>query len=131
MLQVSYDNGVVTNYTYDELNRVKQAKTLNAGATVLSDLTYTYDGAGRKATQTDQTTGTTTTYHYNDTGWLDTVTTPTGQTTYTYDQNGNMLTKTDASGTTNYLYNQPSLSGDFTIRIRGKDAEFGRNHFGA
>ncbi len=76
--------GNVTEYTYDVLNRLLEAKTKDSGGTVIDDYQYTYDGAGNRLTQTIN--GTTTSYTYNNANEL----TSDGSITYSYDANGNL-----------------------------------------
>src|SRR5207302_11445140 len=74
----------VTSYTYDALNRLTEAKTVAGdGTTVVSDYTYSYDGAGNRTSQTVVAGGTssTTPYVYNGANEM----TSAGATTYSYD----------------------------------------------
>lgn len=126
--------GNVTTYTYDQLNRLQNAQTVN-GTTTTAQYAYGYDSAGNLLRQS--TTGTaipngTTSYAYNpgnQTCWsyagLTTLTNcsspPAGAHSYSYDNdgnqtsNGNGLTETynalqqttsitSAGTTTNYSY---------------------------
>lgn len=106
LLTEKYASGVTTYYTYNQRNQITEIKTVDSLNNVISHITYTYDALGRKTSETNQKTGETTTYTYNDIGWLTAVTTPQGQTTYTYDKNGNLVSKTDAAGTVNYVNNR-------------------------
>jgi RHS repeat-associated protein len=106
LLKEEYAGGVSTNYTYNQRNQITEVKTLDSLHNVISHITYNYDALGRKTGETDQKTGKTTNYAYNDLGWLLSVAAPTGQTTYSYDKNGNLVSKTDAAGTVNYVNNR-------------------------
>jgi len=93
-------NGVLVDYDYDNASRVTKI-TYKKGATVLGDLTYTFDKAGDRA----QVGGT-----FARTGIPQALSTATfnvanRQTNHTYDNNGNLTGITDASGTTLYTWN--------------------------
>ena len=117
-------SGNTTNYTYDGLNRLTEAKTTN-GATTVADYQYTLDAAGNPTKTV--LNGTTTSYAYragNETCWSYTGTStnacgspPSGANSYTYDADGNQtangsgltatynaLGQTTAVGSTSYTY---------------------------
>ena len=90
-------DGVTTQYTYDENDRLTQ----QGGAT------YTYDDNGNTLTQTLDTN--TTSYTYNSKNQLTEQTSPTQTIRYSYDSNGIRTSKTVNDVTTQYLVdsNQP------------------------
>jgi RHS repeat-associated protein len=88
--------GTTTNYAYDTLSRLKQAKTTVGGT---DDFQYLYDLAGNRTKQVIN--GTSTFYGYgtgNELCWSKVTATspgsactaPTGATTYSHDSNGNL-----------------------------------------
>jgi RHS repeat-associated protein len=92
--------GTTTNFAYDTLSRLKQAKTTVGGT---DDFQYAYDLAGnRTKQQVTQGGSTTTTFYGYGTGnqlcWSKVTTTdpgsgctaPSGATTYSHDGNGNL-----------------------------------------
>jgi YD repeat-containing protein len=87
-------NGTVTNYTYDNLNRL----------TVGSLGTYTYDDLSRMLTATNYVG--TVSFTYDNRGRIDTTTDVFGKVLdYDYDENGNRtLLKLDGVGHTGYSY---------------------------
>ena len=99
-------NGVVTDYSYDNLKRLTQILNDHNGSTSQTSntlTTFTYDVYDRIKTITDAR-GNSTTYQYNDLGDLITLSSPdTGTTNYTYDQAGNRVSKTDANGVTQLM----------------------------
>src|SRR5208282_1813713 len=75
------DNGLVTKYTYNELNELKSSTTAKARTS------WDYNAVGNR---TDQVAPTgTTKYTYNAAEQMLTA----GSTTFTYDKNGNRLTQ--------------------------------------
>ncbi|MGH2597261.1 MAG: DNRLRE domain-containing protein [Actinomycetota bacterium] len=98
--KVTNQAGAVTNYTFDPLNRLLEAKT---GTT--PDYKYTYDGAGNRLTQ--NVNGTVTNYTYNAANELTTA----GSTTYTFDALGE---RTGDSGGGSLSYNNASQTTSIT-----------------
>lgn len=94
--------------SFNAMNLPKDARTyINNNLT--SKTTYTYDGNGRKLTETfkpySSTNGRTTTWQYDTYGRQTSETDPLGLTTsYTYNNKGWIATKTDPFGTTGYTY---------------------------
>ena len=138
---ITYGNGVLTTYHYDNRGRTTEIKVVQ-GQTTLLDLNYSYDpvgnvvGIGTESYSYDYlnrlTTGTgawgTIKYGYDGVGnrlWL--YQSPTnitytygsynrlvssGATSYTYDNNGNRITSTSGGTATKYNY-------DFENRLTG------------
>ncbi len=50
-LSKSYPNGIVTEYTYDDLDRLTNL-SITLGPTPISDIDYTYDDAGNLTSKT-------------------------------------------------------------------------------
>ena len=98
----------VTAYTYDEQNRLLEAKTTNGGHQV-SDYQYTYDGASNRLTTL--VNGAQTTYTYNAADELTQSLTGGTTITYSYDSNGN---RTGASTGQVLGYNSLDQTTNFT-----------------
>lgn len=101
---ITYPNGIVTEYTYDNLNRII-GMTTTKGNTTVSTLAYTYDANGNILTEC--TNGQTTAYTYDSLDRLITVTYPDLSTvTYQYDALNNRTKETYSGGTVkDYEYN--------------------------
>jgi RHS repeat-associated protein len=127
---ISYQNGVTTDYTYDVRDRptgivIGSLETLNytydpsgnvlkmndweyeydglnrlEAATSVFDLDYTYDALGNRTQQTENTV--TTSYTYNTLMRLTAKTVGSEATYFTYDPNGNMTEKEE--GNSSYTY---------------------------
>ncbi|MEV0582658.1 LamG-like jellyroll fold domain-containing protein [Nonomuraea sp. NPDC050310] len=106
----AHPNGVTTSFTYDKLGRILTQtspgiKNEISDVTHTAKTTFTYDADGNKLTATlADTTGSdpdrVTTYTYDTSGRLDTVTGPEGgQVTQTYNTLGQVVTTKDARGT--------------------------------
>ncbi len=94
-------NGTYTTYAYFANGLVKTVANFAAGGAPLSQYDYSYDALGHTLTMT--TGGATTTYGYDGTGQLTSVSLPGGRTiTYRYDAAGNRTAVTDSGATTNY-----------------------------
>lgn len=95
--------GVVTDYSYDELNRmslISQDYQGTNNATANTNTIFDYDVQDNINSVTDAR-GNTTLYYYDDLGNLTKLESPdTGITLYSYDEAGNMIQKTDANGVT-------------------------------
>ncbi|MDZ4384162.1 MAG: RHS repeat-associated core domain-containing protein, partial [Nitrospirota bacterium] len=123
LLSITDFNGVVTNaFSYDAAGRITQATALggtnlfnyDAYGNVVRrqgpggvDATYTYDANGRRLTETKVRTtpsgvvNETTTYAYNGSGKVSSVTDASGGvTSFTYNGNGQVTSRTDARGNT-------------------------------
>ena len=115
-------------YAYNAASELTSL-TYKQGATVIGDLTYTYDAAGNR-TKVGGTFGRTTippalsTVSYNANNQQTTF----GTNTETYDLNGNLSTVTDPSGTATYTWNaRNQLMGISTV---GFTASFSYDSFG-
>ena len=88
-------NGKTTTYTYDRMNRLKQAISADGAITA-----YGYDPSGNLVKLTDPD-GKATAYNYAGCGMLIEEIDPSGYTTsYRYDGNKNLAQKIDANGKT-------------------------------
>ncbi len=87
------DNGTVTAYEYDDLNRLTKVTFADN-----STIEYTYDFRDNRSTMT--TGSGTVTYTYDDAGRL----LSDGTVTYAYDNSGNLITKTQGSQITTFTY---------------------------
>jgi RHS repeat-associated protein len=95
-------NGVNTTYGYDPASHLLSVLH-NLGTTTVDGATYTYDDAGNRMTRTDQRTGTTLTYGYDNIYQLLSATQGARTTeSYTYDIVGNRLS---SLGVSPYTYN--------------------------
>lgn len=93
-------NGAVTNYIYDNLNRLKK---INYVANSNENASYTFDALSRLKTATNQTG--TIAFSYNARGGVADVTDEFGQTlVYTYDANGNRKTVSLNGTSLSYVY---------------------------
>lgn len=125
---VSYPNGNSVTYVYNAASELTSL-TFKQGATVIGDLTYTYDLAGNRiktggsfARTTIPPTLAATTYNANNQQ------TTFGMNTLTYDLNGNLATVTDGGGTTTYTWNSRNqLAG---IANTGFSASFSYDSLG-
>ncbi len=87
-------DGNVKTQTTDHLGRIMEVEEENEGDTYTT--TYDYDASGGLKTVTDDA-GNITTINYNTLGWKTDMTDPDmGYCEYTYDLNGNLITQTDA-----------------------------------
>jgi len=97
-------NGTYTSYTYDAASQVTKIVNYKADNSINSSFTYTYDNLGRRKDVT--TLEGKTTYGYDASGQLTSVTLPTGrQIEYTYDGAGNRISVLDNGVTTTYSTN--------------------------
>ncbi|TKB75487.1 MAG: hypothetical protein E8D46_01315 [Nitrospira sp.] len=126
---VTYPNGNSIVYAYNAASELTSL-TYKSGATVIGDLTYTYDAAGNRI----KTGGSfarsglppaLTTVSYNANNQQITF----GTNTETYDLNGNLATVTDAGNTATYTWNarnqlasiaSPGFSASFTYDSFGR-----------
>jgi YD repeat-containing protein len=108
--KITDPSNVVTTLTFDQNGRTT-TRTVGSAGTALTTTTYTYDQSNQVLTVTEGTGGaaTVTKYTYDKAGRLsETAVDPTGlnlRTTYLYDKAGNVLRKEDAAGgVTRYAY---------------------------
>ncbi|MEQ1627965.1 MAG: RHS repeat-associated core domain-containing protein [Nitrospira sp.] len=121
-------NGNSVVYAYNAASELLSL-TYKQGATVIGDLTYTYDAAGNRIKQggafariTIPPALATASYNVNNQQ------TTFGTNTLTYDFNGNLQTVTDAGGTATYSWNaRNQLTG---ISSTGFAASFSYDSFG-
>ena len=114
-------NGVNTTYSYDPASRLLSVLH-QLGTTTLDGAAYTYDNAGNRLSRTDQRTGTSLSYGYDNIYQLLSV--MQGSTTtesYTYDIVGNRLS---SLGVSPYTYNSSNElmslpSGSYTYDKNG------------
>ncbi len=99
---ITYGNGVVTGYTYDNRNRPVNIETVD-GVTSLLNLSYTYDLTG---SVTSINNGSFTEYYtYDLLDRLNSTVGPWGIIDYSYDPVGNRLSKSVQGGSTvTYTY---------------------------
>lgn len=121
-------NGNSVVYAYNAASELLSL-TYKQGATVIGDLTYTYDAAGNRIKQGGSFARSTippalATASYNANNQQTTF----GTNTLTYDFNGNLQTVTDAGGTATYSWNaRNQLAG---ISATGFAASFAYDSFG-
>jgi RHS repeat-associated protein len=97
-------NGTYTKYGYDLAGDLSSIANYKPDGTVLSSYFYAYDDLGRPISLT--TLAGTTTYGYDPTGQLTSVSLPGGRTiSYQYDPAGNRVSVTDSGVTTHYTAN--------------------------
>lgn len=84
---IGYEGGVKESYAYDRTNRLLKLSNVKPGGALLSEFSYTYDGAGRQTSKTDSYGKTS--YSYDGAGRIRKVEAPGKTTVYTYDNNGN------------------------------------------
>jgi RHS repeat-associated protein len=125
LLTTTYPNGNTETRSYNSTSKdLSSVVVTNSGSTVLSSQTYTYDGMGRRDTET-LPGSIVIDYGYDDAGQLTSeVRTGTGAYTlsYTYDNAGNRLTKVLNSVTENYTYddaNKLTAAGNKTYTYNG------------
>lgn len=121
-------NGNSVVYVYNAASELLSL-TYKQGATIIGDLTYTYDAAGNRIKQGGSFARSTippalATASYN----VNNQQTTFGTNTLTYDFNGNLQTVTDAGGTATYSWNaRNQLAG---ISATGFAASFSYDSFG-
>jgi RHS repeat-associated protein len=102
---VTSPNAVQSSISYDDANRILDI-TYRYGASLIEDISYTYDAVGNRLSMTDADG--TTTYTYDELNRLKTVTYPLSLpavVSYTYDPMGNRLTMDKDAVITSYVYN--------------------------
>ncbi len=123
---LTYPNGTTTSYTYDNASRLTNIRHQGPGATMIEELTYTYDAAGNRLTVNRANAAATllpdamaATYDAaNQLIQLNGV-------TLTYDLNGNLT----SDGTTNYTWDArnrlialagPAITASFAYDAKGR-----------
>jgi RHS repeat-associated protein len=97
LTSVTDENDRLTEYRYDELDRLRQVIEYPGEGPVITE--YTYDGHDNLVKVIDAR-GNTTESLYDDFARLtNTISPDTGKTVYRYDETGNLIEKTDARGT--------------------------------
>ncbi|MCF6299805.1 MAG: RHS domain-containing protein [Proteobacteria bacterium] len=114
-------NGIVTDYSYDGLNRLNQiSRDFNSPnpSTVNTVTAMTYNSQDRVETVTDAN-GYATSYQYDDIGNLSKLTSPdTGVTDYTYDASSNLVGKQDGISLNILSYDgRNRLVGDYKMGL--------------
>ena len=100
---LSLPNGIVATYAYDNANDLTSISYANASGTAVGDLSYGYDGAGRRISQSGSLASNQLTPATTPAGQLDAsnrLTTFNGKT-FTYDKNGNLT----GDGLNTYVWN--------------------------
>lgn len=100
---LSLPNGIVATYGYDNANDLTSISYANASGTAVGDLSYGYDGAGRRISQSGSLASNQLTPATTPAGQLDAnnrLTTFNGKT-FTYDKNGNLT----GDGLNTYVWN--------------------------
>ena len=107
-IAVTYGNGIVVKYAYNEVNQLISEQVVDKDLNIIEEYIYTLGKAGERlvVTESDQTTE----YEYDELYRLisETVIKSDGSVSkysYTYDKVGNRLTKTVDGVLTEYTYN--------------------------
>lgn len=123
--QQTNGNNVITDYSYDALNRLTQITQDFGTGTLPTSNTITafeYDTQDRVSKVTDANNHNTL-YQYDDLGRLTKLTSPdTGIDVFTYDAAGNVLSKTDANGNTTH-FSYDALNRPTTLDYVGTDLD--------
>jgi len=120
------DGNMVSTYTYNSLNEMTGKKT-SAGGVTLSNVTYSYDGAGNQTQASDSISNAKQVMTYNVDGQLKTYNSYTGPTitfmqTDTYNGSGQRISKIENGAATNYYYQGTAVL--FTTDTSGSMASF-------
>lgn len=99
-VRMDRSDGSSVEYEYDALRRLTRETHRDGGASVLRDISFTYDAVGNRLTRTDHLNGSTIEYSYDEADKLLTA----GSTTYTYDDNGSLTSEIEAGVSTTYRY---------------------------
>lgn len=124
--QISYPNGMSTTAAYFGNagdRRLQQTQNFRPGGTLLSRFDYTYDGAGRVLTwtqQADSAPAVNFAFTYDAVGQLTAASAPGRSLTFSYDKAGNLLTRALNAAATSLAYSAvnelqhvaPSLGAD-------------------
>ncbi|MEE9268417.1 MAG: RHS repeat-associated core domain-containing protein [Thermoplasmata archaeon] len=105
-VQLRHPNGVVSNWTYDDADRLTTLETKWANGTTLESFSYTYDNAANRLSM-EEADGSKTTYTYDDLYRLVQVNYSGGSVVaYVYDGAGNRLEKNEGGVITTYTYDE-------------------------
>ncbi|HUQ59975.1 RHS repeat-associated core domain-containing protein [Lentzea sp.] len=126
-VQMTAPGGVVTKREYDAANRPKSETGTGAEAPTATT-TYGYDLSNRL--RTVSAVGGNNTYTYDDRGNLLTTTGPGGAAEYRYDEEGSVLSRKDAAGTAAYGYDRGRLD-TVADGLTGTSQKFGYDNTGA
>ena len=110
--QITYGNGIVTRYQYDDSGNISQLET-KAGDKILVSFRYEYDGNGNRTSKIGEQklvggeiSNLSVTYQYNIRGQLLEENRNGDAVCYTYDAAGNRLQRVNKEEVTSYLYNE-------------------------
>ena len=121
--RITRPNGTITEYSYDDLDRLIEVVNKKSGSEVLSSYQYTLDNAGNR-TRVVEHSGRTVDYTYDATYKLtsETINDPTSglmAISYEYDEVGNRTSRTVDGVTTTYVYddNDRLLSEQTSVKV--------------
>ncbi|MEV6242460.1 RHS repeat-associated core domain-containing protein [Lentzea sp. NPDC051838] len=126
-VQMSAPGGVVTKREYDAANRPKSETGAGAEAQTATT-TYSYDLSNRL--RSVSAIGGNNAYTYDDRGNLSTATGPGGVADYRYDEEGSVVSRTDAAGTAAFGYDKGRLD-TVADGLTGTTQKFGYDNTGA
>ncbi|WP_157984823.1 RHS repeat-associated core domain-containing protein [Lentzea terrae] len=126
-VQLTAPGGVVTKRDYDAANRPK-SETGTGAEVQTATTTYGYDLSSRL--RSVSAVGGTNTYTYDDRGHLLTTAGPGGVAEYRYDEDGSVVSRKDAAGTATYGYDKGRLD-TVVDGLTGAGQKFGYDNTGA
>ncbi len=124
-LTINDGNGHVSNFTYDELNRLVQEADPPGNT-----WTYSYDAAGNRISITDANLALIQ-YTYDDANQLTLINhpAPDADVSFTYDNGGRRISMTDGAGTTTWAYDALNRPTDITDPF-GSTVQYGYDAVG-